>query len=132
MIRCIGALFLSAGWFSTAFASPFQFEKVEESSSLRLGDHVYRYLRTFTDPCLYVQKISPENGWKVTQERAYCEYQGKRFITEYAYAQFEDIRFSADRIMLDLNLISLPPISGTRLSCYVDLQGGIIGDLKCL
>lgn len=116
---------------SGSFAHAFPYQRVAEANSLRIGGYVFRYMRLYSDPCLYIQRLAPESNWVVVQEEAYCDYQGKNFSSGFAYAGFDGFSFASERLSMNLSLTTLPPVRELYLHCYVELKDGLIGPLSC-
>ncbi|MFW6751379.1 lysozyme inhibitor LprI family protein [Pseudomonas glycinae] len=105
--------------------------KVFLSGSQRFGDVVARYVSTFGSPCLTVQILAPNGGWRVLSSKRFCSFDGKSFWNGYASALFEDHAFAADGLHLRLSLFELRGDGEKRLTCMIPIQNEQIKELKC-
>ncbi|MCU0090847.1 DUF1311 domain-containing protein [Pseudomonas koreensis] len=107
------------------------FNKVFLSGSQRFGDVVARYVSTFGSPCLTVQVLAPNGGWRVLSSKRFCNFDGKSFRSGYSYAGFEDHVFADDGLHVTLSLFELRGGADTRLACVIPIQNEQIKELKC-
>lgn len=107
------------------------FNKVFLSGSQRFGDVVARYVSTFGSPCLTVQVLAPNGGWRVLSSKRFCSFDGKSFRSGYSYAGFEDHVFADDGLHVTLSLFELRGGADTRLACVIPIQNEQIKELKC-
>jgi uncharacterized protein YecT (DUF1311 family) len=105
--------------------------KVFLSGSQRFGDVVARYVSTFGSPCLTVQILAPDGGWRVLSSKRFCSFDGKSFWDGYASALFEGHAFAADGLHLTLSLFELRGDGEKRLACVIPIQSEQIKELKC-
>lgn len=105
--------------------------KVFLSGSQRFGDVVARYVSTFGSPCLTVQILAPNGGWRVLSSKRFCSFDGKSFWSGYADAGFEGHVFADDGLHVTLSLTELRPIGEKRLACVIPIQDEQIKELKC-
>ncbi len=105
--------------------------KVYLSGSQRFGDVVARYVSTFGSPCLTVQILAPNGGWRVLSSERFCSFDGKSFWNGYASALFEEHAFAADGLHLTLSLFELRGEGEKRLACVIPIQNERIKELKC-
>lgn len=105
--------------------------KVFLSGSQRFGDVAARYVSTFGSPCLTVQILAPNGGWRVLSSKRFCSFDGKSFWDGYASALFEDHAFAADGLHLTLSLFELRGDGEKRLACVIPIQNEQIKELKC-
>jgi hypothetical protein len=101
------------------------------SGSQRFGDVVARYVSTFGSPCLTVQILAPNGGWRVLSFKRFCSFEGKAFWTDYADAGFEDHVFAEDGLHVTLSLTELRGLGEKRLACVIPIQNEQIKELKC-
>jgi hypothetical protein len=92
---------------------------------------VARYVSTFGSPCLTLQILAPNGGWRVLSSKRFCSFDGKSFWNGYASALFEDHAFSADGLHLTLSLFELRGEGEKRLACVIPIQNERIKELKC-
>ncbi|MEI4519120.1 lysozyme inhibitor LprI family protein [Pseudomonas sp. CCNWLW23] len=105
--------------------------KVYLSGSQRFGDVVARYVSTFGSPCLTVQILAPNGGWRVLSSKRFCSFEGKAFWTDYADAGFEDHVFAEDGLHVTLSLTELRGLGEKRLACVIPIKNEQIKELKC-
>ena len=105
--------------------------KVYLSGSQRFGDVVARYVSTFGSPCLTVQILAPNGGWRVLSSKRFCSFEGKSFWDGYASAVFEDHAFTTDGLHLTLSLFELRGEGEKRLACVIPIRNEQIKELKC-
>jgi uncharacterized protein YecT (DUF1311 family) len=105
--------------------------KVYQSDAHRFGDVVARYVSTFGSPCLTVQILAPNGGWRVLSSERFCSFDGQSFWNGYASALFEDHAFAVDGLHLTLSLFELRGAGEKRLACVIPIQNERIKKLKC-
>jgi uncharacterized protein YecT (DUF1311 family) len=105
--------------------------KVYLSGSQRFGDVVARYVSTFGSPCLTVQILAPNGGWRALSSKRFCSFEGKAFWTDYADAGFEDHVFAEDGLHVTLSLTELRGLGEKRLACVIPINNEQIKELKC-
>jgi hypothetical protein len=105
--------------------------KVYLSGSQRFGDVVARYVSTFGSPCLTLQILAPNGGWRVLSSKRFCSFEGKAFWTDYADAGFEDHAFAEDGLHVTLSLTELRGLGEKRLACVIPIKNEQIKELKC-
>lgn len=105
--------------------------KVSSAGIGRFGDVVARYVTTFGSPCLNVQILAPDGGWRVLSSARFCSFDGKSFWDGYADAGFEAHAFAADGLHLTLSLTELRGNGEERRACVIPIRGSQIKELKC-
>ena len=105
--------------------------KVSSSGYQRFGDVVARYVSTFGSPCLTVQILAPNGGWRVLSSKRFCSFDGKSFWSGYADAGFERYLFADDGLHVTLSLFELRGGGDRSLVCVIPIQNEQIKELKC-
>ncbi|WP_085706641.1 lysozyme inhibitor LprI family protein [Pseudomonas sp. B35(2017)] len=105
--------------------------KVFLSGSQRFGNVVARYVSTFGSPCLTVQILAPNGGWRVLSSKRFCSFDGKSFWSDYADAGFDGHVFAGDGLHVTLRLTELRPIGEKRLDCVIPIQNEQVKELNC-
>lgn len=105
--------------------------RVFTAGSQRYGDVVARYLTTFGSPCLNVQILAPDGGWRVLSSARFCSFDGKSFWDGYADGGFEELEFTADGLHVKLVLTELRGNGQERRACVIPVQNSQIKELKC-
>jgi uncharacterized protein YecT (DUF1311 family) len=105
--------------------------RISRAGAQRYGDIVVRYLTTFGSPCLNVQLLAPDGGWRVMSTAEFCSFDGKSFWDGYSDAGFENLTFAADGLHVTLSLSELRGNGEMRRECVIPIQGGDIKNMKC-
>ncbi|KPN88648.1 hypothetical protein AL066_29380 [Pseudomonas nunensis] len=107
------------------------FTKVSSAGISRFGDVVSRYVNILGSPCLNVQILAPDGGWRVLSSARFCSFDGKSFWDGYADAGFDGYVFAADGLHLTLSLTELRGNGEEHRECVIPIQGSAIKELKC-
>lgn len=105
--------------------------KVSRSGAKRYQDVVARYLYSFDNPCLTVQILAPDGGWRVLSLMRFCSFDGKSFQSDYADAGFEAPVFADDGLHLTLSTTELRAPGEKRRACVIPIKNEQIKALKC-
>lgn len=105
--------------------------KISMAGAQRYGDVVVRYVTTFGSPCLNVQLLAPDGGWRVMSTAEFCSFDDKSFWDGYSDAGFENHAFAADGLHVTLSLSELRGNGEERRECVIPIQGGDIKNMKC-
>src|SRR5471030_637036 len=105
--------------------------KVSNAGISRFGDVVARYVNILGSPCLNVQILAPDGGWRVLSSARFCSFDGKSFGDGYADAGFDGYVFAADGLHVTLSLTELRGNGEERRKCLIPIQGSEIKELKC-
>ncbi|WP_249412080.1 lysozyme inhibitor LprI family protein [Pseudomonas sp. Seg1] len=105
--------------------------KVSRSGAKRYQDVVARYLYSFDNPCLTVQILAPDGGWRVLSSAQFCSFDGKSFQSGYADAGFEKPVFADDGLHLTLSTTELRAPGEKRRACVIPIKNAQIKELKC-
>ncbi|WP_434711396.1 DUF1311 domain-containing protein [Pseudomonas sp. R1-1] len=105
--------------------------KVSTSGTKRYQDVVARYLYSFDNPCLTVQILAPDGGWRVLSSAQLCSFDGKSFRSGYTDARFEEPVFADDGLHLTLSTTELRAPGEKRRACMIPIKNEQIKALKC-
>jgi hypothetical protein len=105
--------------------------KVSRSGAKRYQDVVARYLYSFDNPCLTVQILAPDGGWRVLSSAQFCSFDGKSFRSGYTDARFEEPVFADDGLHLTLSTTELRAPGEKRRACVIPIKNEQIKALKC-
>lgn len=105
--------------------------KVSRSGAKRYQDVVARYLYSFENPCLTVQILAPDGGWRVLSSAQFCSFDGKSFRSGYTDARFEEPVFADDGLHLTLSTTELYAPGEKRRACVIPIKNEQIKVLKC-
>ncbi len=99
--------------------------------SHRSNEVVYRYVRLYEDPCIYIDTLAPQKDWKIVSTKTVCAYEGKDFHQGYAFAEPSDLNIRDGIFYLKLKLVTLPPTEMKKLKCQINLNNKGSHTLKC-
>jgi len=125
-----GSLFFLAPLLAPA--EELDYQRTAQLNSFRVGTLVYRYVRLYEDPCLYIEALSPADRWKVFSSKKICAYEGKDFYKGYASAEFRNFNVQAGTAKYDLKLITLPPVEEKNLKCLIEFEDEKFNDPICM
>jgi hypothetical protein len=122
---------LSAVFLTASVSAGVEYEKIAEANSARIGNVVARYLRSYSSPCLDVQILAPDDGWKIIAQKNFCEFNGGNFSTDFTYAGFEEVSIKQDGVHLTLSIFPLEPTVEESRKCFISIKHSSIGMLTC-
>ncbi|MCU1735915.1 MULTISPECIES: hypothetical protein [unclassified Pseudomonas] len=107
------------------------YNTIYEAHSRRIGEVVARYIKTHDDPCLIIEVLDPDKKWIILSRKKICSINGKSFIDQVTYSDFEKITFSEKGIKSSLLVFPLLPAARERYDCLIPIKGQKIGALTC-
>lgn len=115
-----------------SFAVEMDYRRVATANSFRVEKLVYRYIRQYEDPCLYIELLNPAESWHVVYTKKICAYDSKDFYSGYAFVEFGNFMVKSGSIKFDMKLVTLPPVTEKNLKCLIPLENLKIEDLQCI
>lgn len=131
MKKAIIPLLIFAITSSSAANEKANYNTIYEAHSRRIGDVVARYIKTHDDPCLTIEVLDPDKKWIILSRKKICSINGKSFIDQVTYSDFEKITFSDKGISSSLLVFPLLPAARERYDCLIPIKGSKIGALAC-
>jgi hypothetical protein len=99
--------------------------------SYRSNEVIYRYVRLYEDPCIYIDTLAPRKNWEIISTKTVCAYEGKDFNQGYAFAEPSDLNIRDGIFEFKLKLVTLPPVETKKLKCQIKLDNKGNPPLKC-
>ncbi|WP_248745711.1 hypothetical protein [Pseudomonas sp. MWU12-2037] len=124
-------LLISALTNVNAASDKANYNTIYEAHSRRIGEVVARYIKTHDDPCLTIEVLDPDKKWIILSRKKICSINGKSFIDQVTYSNFEKITFSDKGITSSLLVFPLLPAARERYDCLIPIKGPTIGALAC-
>ncbi|WP_191485079.1 hypothetical protein [Pseudomonas sp. FEN] len=124
-------LLISAATNANAASEKANYNTIYEAHSRRIGEVVARYIKTHDDPCLTIEVLDPDKKWNILSRKKICSINGKSFMNQVSYSDFENITFSDKGIASSLLVFPLLPAARERYDCLIPIKGPKIGALAC-
>lgn len=115
----------------TSIAANINYSSVYEAGSRRIDGALIRYVKTFENNCLEVQRLAAKSPWNVLDRMHLCDFEGKNFSNQYADAGFDEIYFEEDGLHLTLRFTPIEPTGEEKRKCMIAVKDGIMQPLEC-